>query len=299
LEPKPADRWESAQAFKQALCDVLDLRATLRKTAAIPLFARWCADHPFIALAILGLLPHILGSLVNIPYNRLRVVDPGGVERIATFRSLVVAYNLLVYPLCIALCVWFVQPVYAWCRRGQLPAQADSLAWLRRRVINLPRLAMWIALLGWLPGAVWFPWGLNHWAGTLSWGEIFHLQTSVAISGLIALTYSSLGVACLSICIFYPRMWVDPAEFRSLAREEVKPLRNLLRLIPRLAGAIPFSGACLAIVSINEDLERDEFRMFQFLTIGLIVLGMIGVLMAVTVSGRARQAVDTFAGTQD
>lgn len=299
LAPQPADRWESAQAFQQALLDVLDLRATLRKTAGVPLFARWCTEHPFIALAILGLFPHFLGSLVNIPYNLLRVVRPGGKERLDVFLDLANVYNLLVYPLCIGLSIWLVKPVFGWWVRRELPARDDPLAWLRRRVLNFPRLAMGIALLGWLPGAIWFPWGLNHWAGELSWGEIFHLQTSVAISGLIALTYSALGVACLSICVLYPRLWIDPTNFRQLARTEVEPLRRLLRLIPFLAGAIPLAGACLAIFTSDEHLQGRELGWFKFLTIGLIVFGMIGFQRALKVSGLARQAVDAFAGTQD
>jgi serine/threonine protein kinase len=300
LQCDPSQRWKNADEFSQALSEVLELRSTLKKVDRIWPLSRFCAAWPFISLAILGLAPHFLGSLVNIPYNLLQVVRTDyGADRVPVFFQLVNVYNVLVYPVCIGLCIWLTAPVFGWWRRKDRAEASDAqLAGLRRRVMAFPRLAIAVALLGWLPGAIWFPWGLNRWAGPLTWAEVLHLQVSVALSGLIALTYSALGVACISVCVFYPKLWIDPSGFRELAHDEVKPLRSLLRAIPFLAGTIPLMGASLLVTTSPQSFSDSEYLTFRLLTTGLIALGMIGFQAAVLVTSYARRAVEAFGGAE-
>ena len=245
---------------------MLDLRAAFRTVANSSPIGRWFSTRPFFFLFLFGLVPHFIGSLVNIPYNLLLVAGTG---RMAAFGKLVNIYNVLVYPLCLALCIGAAWPVFQWWRRRKtVETDDDRLAWLRRRVIWFPRAVAYIALLGWLPGAIWFPWGLNYLvtaggADPLTWPEMFHLQASVIISGLIALTYSALGVAVMSVYVFYPQLWINPANFRDEARREVEPLRLLLTLIPFLAGAIPLCGAVLAVSTSRTTFSEAEHATFQ------------------------------------
>ncbi len=296
MEADPARRWESADAFSEALSNVLDLRSTLGRIQRQTPFAEKFARHPFVFLAIFGLLPHLMGSVVNITYNLLQVAGP---NRMAVFNRLVLAYNVTLYPLCVGLCLWMVAPIFLWWRRGRntLAADDDRLAGLRRRVMKWPFHVMSIALLGWMPGALWFPWGLNSWAAeSLSWSVIIHLKISVILSGLIALTYSASGVSYLATSVFYPKLWENPAGFREQAARDVRPLRSLLRVIPFLAGAIPLVGASLLITSSTDDYSKNELFTFKVLTTGLIFLGMLGFQLAVTVTGWTRAAVDAFSG---
>lgn len=298
LDAEPDRRWASADDLSRALSDVVELRGALRKAAKVSPISRWCSRRPFMSLVLVGLAPHLVGSLVNIPYNLLRVA---GRERLSVFFQLVNSYNLVVYPVCIGLCLFLVWPVLRWWRGRDVGDGRDDerLAWLRRRVVAFPSLAIAVALLGWLPGAVWFPWGLNRWAGPLTWAEVVHLQISVAVSGLIALTYSALGVSCLAICVFYPKLWINPTRFQELARREVRPLRSLLRVIPFLAGTIPLVGASLLVTTSPQSFDDTEYLTFRLLTTGLIALGMVGFQLAVAVTGLARKAVDAFAGAAD
>lgn len=296
MEADPARRWETADAFSEALSNVLELRSTLGRIQRQTPWAEKFARHPFVFLAIFGLLPHLMGSVVNITYNLLQVAGP---DRMAVFNRLVLAYNVTLYPLCVGLCLWMVTPVFLWWRRGRntLAADDDRLAGLRGRVMAWPFHVMSIALLGWMPGALWFPWGLNAWAEEkLSWSVIIHLKISVILSGLIALTYSALGVSYLATSVFYPKLWENPAEFRGQAARDVRPLRSLLRGIPFLAGAIPLVGASLLITSSTDDFSKSELFTFKVLTTGLIFLGMLGFQLAVTVTGWTRAAVDAFDG---
>lgn len=296
LAPNPAERWRSGDDLSRALDGVVDLRRTLQQVASGGPCPAWLRRRPFTGMILLGLAPHLLGSAVNIPYNLLRVVGPEP-QDVKVFWWLVNVYNVALYPGCIALCCFLIWPVYQdWRRRqrGEVAIGPDETARIRQRVLTFPRWAVIVALIGWLPGAVWFPWGLHVWARPLTSGEVLHLQLSVALSGLIALTYSALGVLCLTAGIFYPRLCTDPLEFRSRAACDVRPLLKMLRVIPFLAVAIPLAGAALMIGTSPQSFSDSEYVAFRWLTTGLIALGMIGFQVALVGTGIARTALEAF-----
>jgi eukaryotic-like serine/threonine-protein kinase len=294
LAPAPADRWRSGDELASALDGVIDLRQTLHRVATSGPCPNWLRRRPFTGMLLLGLTPHLLGSLVNIPYNLVRIVGP---DRQDVFWWLVNVYNAALYPGCIALCYALIRPVYQdWQRRkrGDVAIDPEETAQIRRRVLAFPWWAVVVALIGWLPGAVWFPWGLHVWAGPLSWGHVLHLQLSVALSGLIALTYSALGVLCLTSGIFYPKLCTDPLAFRARAAEDVRPLLNMARVIPFLAGAIPLAGAALLVGSSPQSFTDSEYFAFRWLTTGLIALGTIGFQVALVGTGIAKSSLEAF-----
>ena len=296
LAAAPADRWASADEMSRALDGVIDLRQARSEVECSGPWPQWCRSRPFRALILVGLMPHILGSFVNIPYNLLRIVAE---EQRGAFWRLVNVYNVAVYPLCIALCFAVVWPVFRhWRRlsRGDEPVALDEADRIRRRVATFPVWAIGVALLGWLPGAVVFPWGLHAWAGPLGLWDVLHFQVSFALSGMIALTYSALGVLCLTVGIFYPNVCSDPIGFRRQAAEDALPWGRLLGVLPFLAVAIPLAGVALLIGTSPKSFSDAEYRSFQWLTVGLIALGMIGFQAAMWSTGVARAAIDALLG---
>jgi serine/threonine protein kinase len=301
LAPLPADRWRSADELARALGGVIDLRQTLHRVTVGCPWPHWWRQRPFSAMILVGLTPHLLGSLVNIPYNLLRIVGFVEQQRLEVFLWLVNVYNIVLYPGCIALCVRVVWPVLQdWRRRqrGEIVPPAET-ARVRQRILTFPWWAIAVALIGWLPGALWFPWGLHQWAGPLSWRDVLHLQLSVALSGLIALTFSALGVLCLTTTIFYPKVSTDPLAFRSQAADDVRPLLFLTKLIPFLAIAIPLAGATLLVGTSPRSFDTDfEYLAFRWLTMALIALGMVGLQVALWATGRARTAIEAYGGAK-
>jgi eukaryotic-like serine/threonine-protein kinase len=297
LAPEPADRWRSADELSRALDGAVDLRQTLSRVATTSPWPAWWQRRPFTAMILVGLTPHLLGSLVNIPYNLLRIVGSDW-DRQRVFWWLVNVYNVALYPGCIALCVSLVWPVLQdWRRRerGDVAISAEETARVRRRVLTFPMWGVWVALIGWLPGAVWFPWGLHVWAGPLSDRHVLHLILSVALSGLIALTYSALGVLCLTAGIFYPKVCTDPVAFRLQAANDVRPLLSLARVIPFLAIAIPLAGATLMVGTSPRAFPDDaEYLAFRWLTMALLAIGMIGLQVALWATGVAKSAIEAF-----
>jgi serine/threonine protein kinase len=296
LAPQPDDRWASADELSRALDGVQDLRQTLADVERGGRWPRWCRRHPFVVLTLVGLTPHLLGSLVNIPYNTLRVVGP---DRNDVFFDLVWIYNAVLYPACIALCYAVIWPVFRdWRRRARGDAQIslEETARIRRRVLTFPAWAVGVALIGWLPGAVWFPLGLHFSSvGPLTWREVLHLQISVALSGLIALTYSALGVLCLTAGILYPKVCIDPLAFRGQVADDVRSWRRILRFVPFLAGAIPLCGAVL-MIGTSPFADSAEYRAFRWLTTALILVGMVGFQVALEATGIANAAIDALLG---
>lgn len=294
LAPNPADRWESASEMAQALAHVSEMRRTLREVERRSPFSSWFRHHPFITLALVGLVPHLLGSLFNIPYNLTKIVRE---EQQPAFFQLANYYNVLIYPACIWLCFSLVRPVFRhWIRREERFDDSAATTQIRDRLIDFPIWTARIALIGWLPGMVFFPLGLHILAGPLTWQDVAHFQLSILLSGLIALTYSSLGVLCLTVSVFYPALWVDPRQFRAQAEKEVRRFRFLLRTIPLLAGAIPLIGAILLIGASPDAESRANNVKFRILTVGLIMMGMIGYQIALAATTQAVRAVNAFRG---
>ena len=54
---------------------------------------------------MLVLLPHLLGSIVNISYNSLRIVEQLTEPQQQAFARLVLLYNLAIYPVCLVVMV--------------------------------------------------------------------------------------------------------------------------------------------------------------------------------------------------
>src|SRR5262249_9178243 len=126
--------------------------------------------RPFLWLAILALLPQILGSLVNISFNVLHIVGSLRAEQRSIFADLVIAYNLVVYPACLSVLGWLVVKVFrVWQEMpSRLLSDDKDVSAARRRVLSWPAWAVVLACAGWLPGGLLFPLGIHVFAGPVS-----------------------------------------------------------------------------------------------------------------------------------
>src|SRR5437764_708358 len=90
----------AGQPLRPAAAGGLQRRRQPRRPAG-RLLARAALARPFLMAALLVALPHVLGSVVNITYNSLRIkLTPSQAE---AFFWLLPAYNAVVYPLCLGL----------------------------------------------------------------------------------------------------------------------------------------------------------------------------------------------------
>jgi len=297
LQPFPEDRFPTADELARALDGSREHQRVMQELPPAGPLTRRLLRAPFTVGCLLMLLPHLLGSVVNISYNSLRIVDQLSAAQQAAFGQMVLLYNVLAYPACLALVVWAVTPVWrGWhaLRRGALVSAADA-ALLRRQVLRLPLVALISSSIGWLPGGVLFPLGLQTLAGSCP-PEVFgHFLVSFTVSGLIALTYSVYAALYVVLRVLYPQCWTDAAGLRRQARAELGPLARRLWVLQLLAGLIPLAGAILMVGVGPEDVTAG-YRRFRLLVTTLIALGMVGFGVAMTLSGLLTQTLTALTG---
>jgi hypothetical protein len=299
LAPQPEQRYQTAGELAAALEGCRELNQVRRDLPASGPLARAARRWPFATMAVLALLPHVLGSVVNISYNSTRIVHDLTPQQQAVFGRLALAYNALTYPLCLLILWRLVVPVLrVWRRLGESgpgvePAAVEEA---RRRVLRWPLWVVGLSCAGWLPGGLLFPLGLHILAGPLP-GEVFgHFVVSFAISGLIALTYALFAVQFVVLLGIYPRLWVDARNLCGRAAVELAPLGRRLGLFQLLAGLIPLAGAVLLIRVAPEDLTPVDYRALRVLLLALIALGMVGFGVTSAVSRELRQVLAAWTG---
>jgi eukaryotic-like serine/threonine-protein kinase len=292
LEPRPEARYQSAAELGRALEGCRELRRIAKELPPGGRLVRFAELHPFLSLAILALLPHCLGSIVNISYNGLRIVLTEPQQEM--FARVTLGYNAVVYPICLILLWLLVAPVVrSWrvltCQTG---LQGPPLTALRRQVMRLPRGAWIFSALGWFPGALVFPMALNYWAGPLDGSVYGHFIVSFAIAGLIALTYSVFGVQFVVLRILYPRLWGDGQDLRQLAEPELSFIGKRLWSLQAFAVLIPLIAAILLLVTVGDQVPHD----YRWLIAALICVGMAGFVLAVRLSAFLNRTVVAITG---
>ena len=228
-------------------------------------------------LILLGLIPHLIGSVVNVSYNRLLILDKD-VEQQACFVWIVIGYNATFYPLMMLAAVLIVgRSARDWLRiRDNPDLSPRDAAEMRKRLLALPGWIVALSCLGWFPGGVLFPAGLDHWTGPLEVGDYVHFAASFVLSGLIAATYAYFGAQFVVVRVLYPRMWTDPSDARLQARSELRGLDRWLLRFQLLAVLIPLMGAALLIDAGPDQLSLN----FRLLVTTLMVIGIAGLDLA-------------------
>jgi hypothetical protein len=274
LDPDPGRRYQTAGELARALHGCGELRRVERELPAPGPLTRAAVRRPFLTLALLALLPHLLGSAVNISYNAFHIVRSLTKPQQDVFAWVVLGYNLLIYPACLAGLIGLVVPAWrTWRDLGRGRTAGGQIVVVRRGVLRWPRWAVGLSCLGWLPGGLLFPLAIFLFAGPVGIEVFGHFALSFTVSGLIALTYSFFAVQFLVLRVFYCRLWVDGRDFGPAARAELGALGPRLRLFQALAGMIPLVGAVL-LVGVGPEISG--YPTFRLLVTALLVLGMAG-----------------------
>jgi serine/threonine protein kinase len=299
LAPTREERYQSATAFAQALDGARDLYQRKKELPPGGVLTRNALRFPFWALAVLALLPHLCGSVVNISYNNLNIIGTLGKRQETTFWALVCTYNLLVYPFCLALLFRAVLPIYRGWRltRETLPDGA-ALEAARQAALRLPGRTIAISCLGWLPGGLLFPLGIHLLAGPIAAVVFAHFLISFTISGLIALTYVFFGVQFLVLRVLYPRLWGEVAQLDQTIHRELAGIDKRLWFFQFLAVLIPLTGAVLMIAVGPEKFTPQSYQQFRWLVTGLLSIGMLGLGIAILVSGRLTDCLHALRGRE-
>ncbi len=282
LDPVPARRYQTAAALAAALAAAWNLLAARRALPAPSGIGRWVLARPAWALVLAGLLPHVVASIAQIEYNAVEVRLDAAQHRV--FALLVVAYNLIVYPVCggtgIYLFWWVVQRLP---RLGEL--SGDEVDRLRRRARRLAWQIAALGALGWLPGGVVFPLVIHLATGPVPWQMYSHFAVSFTLAGLIGVVFSYLGIQYVVFRALLPRLGNPDTYTPSGMWAEVRPLTAAFGPLVLLASGVPLLGAVL-LLTLDDGPMTFGFRL---LVAKLIGLGVAGVSLAERVVRRLRQ----------
>jgi serine/threonine protein kinase len=297
LEPEPEDRPASAGEVAAALDSARELHRARRELPEGGLLTRWAVHSPILFTLLLIPLVHVIASVVNISYNGLQIVRDLTPQQQRLFPLLVLMYNAVAWPVCLAL---FLRPVlrvfraYGALKRPGLASDAE-VARARREAMTLPGLLARYSCLGWLPGGVLFPLALSL-AGPVGGWVYAKFALSFLMSGLIAVVYSVLLMELACLRALYPALWVYARGMRQVAREELSFEERRLGRLQMLAVLIPVAGAVLMVTAGPEELSREAYAAFRILVTALLGMGMLGLGLAVQVSAELRRVLSALTG---
>jgi hypothetical protein len=275
LEPDPAARYATAADLAAALAGAWHLLAARRALPKPGRVGRWVVANPVWALAAAGLVPHLGGSVLNISYNTVEIETALSPKQQTAFEAMIVGYNLVVYPVCAAILFTLLRRIGEGLR-ALAAGRGGPADRLRRRSRRLAWLVIALGCVGWFPGAVVFPLGIDLIAGPLRREVYGHFAVSCVLSGVIGVVFSYLGVMYVLLRAVFP-LAGNPDGYRPGAiGAELRPLAGLFAPFPLLACAVPLTGAVL-LVSLSGDRMTLGFR---FLVVGLIGLGVVAVGLA-------------------
>ncbi|MFO0846431.1 MAG: serine/threonine-protein kinase [Gemmataceae bacterium] len=295
LAPSPADRYQDAAELAADLDSCRELRRVQRDLPPGRVITRFALRSPFLAGAVLMLLPQVIGTVVNITYNWLQIVNKYlNADQSALFWDVLIpAYDSFAYVGLFCLFLWQVLPVYrAWgaLRRGE-PIDAAAVDEARRQALRLPAWGFGLATFGWLAGGVLFPLllGVPSMEGGVT---VFrHFVFSFTISGLIAVTYSVLILEFVVVRALYPALWLDARKLPETASRELEHVEARVGLLQFLAVLIPLAGAAMMVGVGPVALDEQSYPTFRFLVTALLSLGMAGLGLAILAGSELRQTV--------
>lgn len=246
-------------------------------------------NYPILTVVLFAAVPQILGSVVNITYNSTTIIRRLGPEVVPAFQKLVLYYNAVLYPVCIAVFVVAILPL-----RNLDAAQSSPL--FRKRILRLPLWISVISSLGWIPGAFLFPYFLES-EGIALGSEIWaHFFISFSLSWLIALCYSVLFTQSITVRALYPRLIVAEKNPIAAAKTELASVTFRMRAMQVLTVFIPLAAASLIIFVGPESFLPEEYDHFRYLVVTILFLGVLGAFFANVTVHRTIRAVWTLMG---
>jgi serine/threonine protein kinase len=257
LEPDEAHRYASAAELQRELelCLQPRARSLLHVRGGLRSLAK---RHPVTTTLVVGLLPNIVLSALNVVYNWSQIVGTlGPAARELFFGSQILGINSISYTIGLGYIVstrWrMFRTLVRLVRREKVEPPPSPL--LVQRCLRLGIATAGVSAVLWcLSGFVlpmWMRYGASG-IGELSTGFYVHFILSNLLCGLIAATQSYYVVTFLSVRLCYPwLLQARPADTRDLP--ELGNLARVGRIVLGLTVLAPFLA--LAALLVN-DVQR-------------------------------------------
>lgn len=253
-----------------------------------PLF-NWANRNLFVSLAIVILFPQFVGSLINIAYNKIMIIDTLTPEQHEYFVFLLGVVNPITYSLCGLYIAWqqwkILQRFY---KRSSLKEQSLEIY---RRPFTFPRLVFLVSCLGWITGFLSFSSVLGY-GSPSDPAQGIHLFISFALSWLIAATFSSMLSLYFMIAILAPSLasWLQPQLFLDFLQQLKRAKRSMGRYT-LLAFLTPLIAATFLVAfRVGANTQTSDRFLLVF-----IAFAMGGALIALRIKDKSLRILDALA----
>ena len=209
----------------------------------------WLNRNLKLGLLLYLFVPQIIASVFNISYNNLWVLSSFSEGRLENFYDLVFMYNIVVYPVCGVLIGLYFNTLF----------KTKTV-----EVAKISRILLLIGAVGWLPGAVIFPYFLN--ASPMVY---LHFVFSFISSALIAVSYSFLFTHYFCARYLFPRIKADVI----VDREKFFCSLDIFRMI---SGMLPFLALIIVSMSVQKMSQSSDLIIFQTVLIIFTFAGLVG-----------------------
>lgn len=275
LAPNPRLRFQTASELAHQLGLCLQPRVAQLMHKSKRGWRRKAVLWPLCAFLLASIGPHVLAAVFNFQYNDKEIIHEFTVvqdmKNVADkFRMIVIAINLIAFPVGFWFCIRYSKPVVQVLRDGVSEATAGTVAAARRRAFQLSRFVTILGITEWLIAGLAYPIVLRALAGGLAPWWYAHFIASLLICGLIAAAYPFFMTAALTIRSFLPALLQNDR----LNRDDVVELQRLSEQSAwslYLAGGVPAAG--ILILLITQEKENSNSGLALML---LSVAGAVG-----------------------
>lgn len=298
--PDPEQRYASAGDLAAALMGCLEFQRIQHELPTPGPIVRWAMAFSTTGVTLGILIPQILGTVVNIGYNFIRIVSRLSVAQQGFFAQLCTWYNPVVY---LIIGTLLFRPIHRAIRDAQRfvregGTQAES-ARLRRIFLRFPIPLITWGVFAWLISGVFFPWALDRFEGPLGPRLYAHFFTSHFLSCLVAMAYSYLATQFLMLRVFYPPLLAGESNPCKLAKTEIARDGVTLKFFHFSAAFIPMAAAGVLVWVGPESLNDETYSVYKVLVGVLLACGMAGLVLAVQATSILNQTLGALTGMRE
>ncbi len=165
--------------------------------------------YGLVISTVAPLLANVVGSVFNIWYNRMNIEPLLTDDQLRRFLVTTGAYNLVVYPLVLAIWIYWIISLRSTYKKIRLneSIQPGELQKAQSRVINIPWLVAGFCVVGWFGCIPVFIWTLNASPDVLNGHVNFHLISSFVIAGAISITQAFFIAELCCLKFLYPKFF--------------------------------------------------------------------------------------------
>lgn len=266
-------------------------------------FVGFVNRFPVLSIFLLLLLSNVAGSVFNVLYNThlivFRYLDP---QQKDIFHYVVLPlYNAVAYPICLGIAIYVLLPI-SWAeklRRAGKPVPEPLLAQCQHLLVNAPSYAIWLSILGWMPGAIFFPWLITWLGGTHNALQLWlHFPISFTVSAALTTVQTFFLLENFCIRFLYPHYFQD---IRPAQVEGANRLHFALRLLFLWSAVGLMPLVALLMVAVNFTEDRGDVQALRWMAVGVFVVGSLtgGLIARVVGRGLLRWLKEHAAATEE